>query len=284
MRRVLCSFIVVMIFASACLRVAPNARVRQLTQRIATVGGAYGETYVGPVWLPDIVVHWRWFCRPSHIYLEETSVEDQDLGSLGGMTQITHIDLTDTRISDDGLAKLTNLPKLEKLILTGTQVTDAGLMSLTQSTRPQILVLKNTRITDKGLSQIGKMTRLACLDLGETQVTDEGLAQLDGLVNLQTLTLKNTGISDAGLFSKEPMTGSGDNPAEPDKRANLLPWLRSMHALDYIDVRETKVTADGLKRLRQAFPRKQILPEPEIDAALSAADDAAASKAIRKER
>ena len=68
------------------------------------------------------------------------------------------------------------------------------------------------------------------LDLAGTQLTDEGLAQLNGLVNLQTLTLKNTGISDAGLFSKEPMTGSGDNPAEPDKRANLLPWLRSMQA------------------------------------------------------
>ena len=57
-----------------------------------------------------------------------------------------------------------------------------------------------------------------------------------------------------------------------------------MQALYYIDVRETKVTADGLKRLCKAFPRMQILPEPEIDAALSAADDASASEVNGKER
>ena len=284
MKRILCIFIVVMMLANAGWLILPSARERQLKQRIATVGGTYGMAYDGPAWLYDIVVHWRLFCRPSHIYLEETTVDDRNLESLTGMTQIEHIDLTNTRISDDGLAKLTDLPKLEKLILTGTQVTDAGLMCLTKSTRPHILVLKNTRITDAGLSQIEKMTWLACLDLGGTQLTDEGLAQLEGLVNLQTLTLKSTGISDAGLFSKEPLTGSGDNPTGPDKQEHLLPWLRSMQALYYIDVRETKVTADGLKRLCKAFHRMQILPEPEIDAALSAADDASASEVNGKER
>ena len=44
------------------------------------------------------------------------------------------------------------------------------------------------------------------------------------------IDLTDIRISDAGLFSKEPLTGSGDNPAEPEKRANLLPWLRSMQA------------------------------------------------------
>ena len=57
-----------------------------------------------------------------------------------------------------------------------------------------------------------------------------------------------------------------------------------MQALNYIDVRETKVTADGLTRLRKAFPRMQILPEPEIDAPLPTAGDASASEANRKER
>jgi Leucine-rich repeat (LRR) protein len=264
MRRILWLLAVVLILASAGLLMAPNARERHLTNRVAAVGGTYGVTYVGPAWLPDAVVRWRLFCRPSHIYLSETTASDSDLESLSGMTGITHIDLTDTKISDDGLEKLANLPNLEKLILTGTEVSDAGLPHLMKSTRPQILVLKETRITDAGLSTIGQMTWLACLDLGGTQVTDEGLAQLKGLVNLQTLTLKNTRISDVGLFLRESSKGSERNGIEPDGRADLSPWLRSMKNLDYLDVRGTKVTAGGLKRLRRAFPRKQVLPEEEI--------------------
>ena len=48
------------------------------------------------------------------------------------------------------------------------------------------------------------------------------------------IDLTDIRISDAGLFSKEPLTGSGNNPAVPDKRAHLLPWLRSMKALIYM--------------------------------------------------
>lgn len=261
MRRILWPLIVILVLAGAALLFVPNARERRLVHQVSALGGTIGVTYIGPDWVHDgFVRRWHLFSKPSHIDLSGCAVTDRDLECLSGMTRITLVDLTNTHIGDDGLEKLSDLPNLKKLLLEGTKVTDAGLAHLIGSTRPQILVLKDTQVTDAGLVRLGQMKWLACLDLGGTSVTDAGLEQLNGLVNLQMLTLKNTKITDAGLLAQKSSTGA-DEDAEFSDGADLAPWLKSiLKSLIYLDVRGTKVTKEGLERLRNSFLRADILP------------------------
>lgn len=74
------------------------------------------------------------------------------------------------------------------------------------------------------------------LALSRTRVTDRGLAHLAGMTQLkQQLSLVGTGVTDAGLKHLEGMT-----------------------KLDHLYVKETKVTAAGVRALQEKLKQAEI--------------------------
>ena len=78
-------------------------------------------------------------------------------------------------------------------------------------------------------------------DLRNTAITDDQLNDLKELPQLQVLILDSTGISDAGLEA-----------------------IKGCSRLSRIYLRNTRVTAEGIKGLRKTFPSADIAPQTDV--------------------
>jgi hypothetical protein len=146
---------------------------------------------------------------------------------------VVMIDLAGKPITDRDLEQLKKLPKLENLNLSNTRVTSAGLVHLSGLKNLKWLSLWNTPVDDDGLRHLAKLTKLQSLILDGTRVTDSGLKHLEGLKDLdEWLGLSGTGVTDKGLVH-----------------------LKGLSKLRQVNVRLTKVTADGAKELRKSLPK-----------------------------
>jgi hypothetical protein len=91
------------------------------------------------------------------------------------------------------------------------------------------------------LRHLGSLKHLAWLTLKGSQVTDAGIAHLKALPRLNTLKLNNAQVTD-----------------------QCLATLESMKILQ-LELRNTKISAEGLKRLKVSDPHDQEAP-PQQDA------------------
>lgn len=103
--------------------------------------------------------------------------------------------------------------------------------------------LSRTKVTDEGLKHIGKLARLTHLNLSRTQITDKGIAHLSGLRSLEYLNLYGTGVSDA-----------------------VLPMLAKHRRLKALYAWKTKITSEGLSKLRKALPDAKLVLETDAKA------------------
>lgn len=105
------------------------------------------------------------------------------------------------------------------------------------------LDLARTKVTDGALKSLAQFPRLTRLDLRKTQVTDAGVESLSALKHLTYLNLFGTGISDASLGA-----------------------LAGMKTLRNVYLWESKVTPEGVAKLRKALPNAEIVHEVEFAA------------------
>lgn len=123
------------------------------------------------------------------LHAEHTSVRDDDLRHLQGMTSLRFIDLTGTRVTDAGLVHLLGASDLEILVLWDTVVSDDALALLSRFPSLRHLGLGNTLVTDAGLCHLARLRRLRLLQLSGTNVEGDGLRHLHGLPELEMVTL-----------------------------------------------------------------------------------------------
>jgi internalin A len=190
-----------------------RAREQQLAvDRIAELGGSVGydfqygrdgarikdATPVGWMWLRKMVGD-HYFQRVVRVHLEERAVTDADLKLIGKLRHTTTLDLNDTSISDDGLAMLSGLSRLRRLGLARTRVSDAGLRHVEGLRDLEMLILEDTGVGDDGVRALTQLQQLEILALSGTRVTSDGISSLSGLSNLQELMLNNTAVDDAAI-------------------------------------------------------------------------------------
>jgi len=118
---------------------------------------------------------------------------------LGGDYSEPSLDLRLSSITDDGLEHIKGLTALRRLNLESTKITDGGLEQLKGMHFLTWLNLCSTEITDAGLVNVGRLSDMQELDLSITKITDEGLQHLHGLTELNDLWLMNTDVTDAGV-------------------------------------------------------------------------------------
>jgi hypothetical protein len=106
----------------------------------------------------------------------------------------------------------------------GQEFTDRDFSTLLALPALRDLNVGHSLITDAGLVQLEKMPQLKYLLLDNTQIGDAGVAHLRNLTNLKVLHLGNTRITE------------------------------EMEDLRKLSVQKTRVTKDGVARLRKALP------------------------------
>lgn len=131
--------------------------------------------------------------------LSGTTVDDQALARLPGVTDVQWLDLRNTAVSDAGMQHLARCQELRWLWLYDTRVTNRGLEDLKGLTNLRELGLCNTRVAGDGLAHLSKLTELRALNLSGTAVADDGLDSLKALRNLKYLYLTRTKITPAGI-------------------------------------------------------------------------------------
>jgi hypothetical protein len=169
-----------------------------------------------------------------HVGVGGTRTTDAGLVHAGTMTQLKYLGLRGTRVTDAGVADLRGLTNLEGIYLGETQVTDAGMIHLQAMTKMKYPRLNHLAITDAGLAHLAPLQELESLLLSGTSITDAGLVHLQRLPKLKRLLLSETAVSDAGV-----------------------PILEQL-SLEELDVRDSRITAEGAHRIGHALPNCTI--------------------------
>jgi len=123
------------------------------------------------------------------LWLPDTSISDETLAHLTGLTNLEWIDLSGTNVEGHGLTHLAGLTRLKMLDLGRTPLNDSHLHLISQFPRLLLLRLGKSEITDAGLPVLGKMAQLERLFLYPSEITDDGLVHLQTLINLKELDI-----------------------------------------------------------------------------------------------
>ena len=116
------------------LTVNSARKQREAVAAIKALGGgiAYEHEYYsprqeppGPEWLRELVGE-EYFFTIIIVLLHSTTVTDEGLEHLQGLTSLQHLNLNSTKVTDEGLEHLKGLTNLEYLSLYDTKVTDEG--------------------------------------------------------------------------------------------------------------------------------------------------------------
>lgn len=180
----------------------------------------------------DDLRHLEWF--PDLLSLElGPELTDRAMESLKFVPKLRTLKHVSDPISDDGLAQLRHVPELEELWLNGCRnITDAGLVHVGNLKHLRYLDLSSTKIGDAGVAHLRHLSNLEHLDLMHyTKITNAGLAHLVGLNKLEYLRISFTKVGDRGLVHLEKLNG-----------------------LKKLVLGRTKVSENGIARLRSALP------------------------------
>ena len=152
-------------------------------------------------------------------------------------------------------------PKIVRIQSSRKQITDADLLRIAVISEDLNLVLSSCPITNDGLASLEGKDNVRCLSLSKTAVNDDGIKHLRGM-NLQSLDLSATKVTDAGLATLAEF----DCPRLKEialEHTHVtdagLTTLAKFKSLEWVSVAGTKVTKDGIRRLRAKLPDVVVL-------------------------
>jgi hypothetical protein len=164
---------------------------------------------------------------------------------------------------------LAKIPTLDSLWLRSLPITSEGVATLSPLKNLKILSLAKTRIDDDALKHIGEnFSMMERLDLSACEeITDGGMQYLAKLPNLSYLVLMHTSIGIDGLKTLktapiEDLFLEGDDKIDD---ACLKVIATQWPDLEMLNVGETKVTADGLRKYLGKFKNLRSLTLNAID-------------------
>ena len=165
------------------------------------------------------------------------------------------------------LAKLPCLDSLERLVVFTRPNGPSGLLTnsdvapLREAIRLKWLMLPRQPIGDSGVAQLTGLRELVELDLSGTSITDGCFESLRHLPKLRSLDLSDTKITGEGFrTSKLPTSLSELDLSNTQVSDSALEDLVLPNLTD-VWLHDTKVTAEGKKRLQVRYPNCKIVIE-----------------------
>jgi internalin A len=214
---------------------------RAIVARIKELGGIVRYDYQmganpqqspsGWPWLRRLVGD-EYFQDVASVNLDGTQVSDADLRLIGRLRHTKKLSLNRTDISDEGLASIHGMSQLIYLGLMKTKVTSEGIRLLPQPQNAWVLVLEDTSVGDEAVSNL---SGCQFLNLQGTKVTSEGMKGLAESKTLIDLSISRTAVDDSAV-----------------------PTLSSVNTLASLYVWETRISGEGLFKLKNALPKCNV--------------------------
>ena len=182
-----------------------------------------------------------------HLSLGATQIKGQGLKHLSKLQSLEVLSVNRTNLDDDAVKHIAKLKSLKRLALDDTLVTDTGISYLNKLKSLEKLTLYRTGITGEGFSNFSGNSSLREVLLNFSDITDDGLAHLSNLRSLEKLSLYNTGISDKGLVH-----------------------LRDFNSLRELNLEHTEITDAGMEYLAELTLLEELwLPDGVTDKGLA---------------
>jgi Leucine-rich repeat (LRR) protein len=198
-------------------------------------------------------------------------ITDDGAATVKGWKHIRRLNLRGTKITDATLEFLSGVPSLEWLDIGWAQITDTGLAHLASLTNLHHLAMGGNKLTDTSLEFLRQMPQVEYLDLSGTQRTDSGLWTLQlsdagmqsvaSVTELHDLSLAGTAVTGRGLSllsslnKLERLNLQGCRKLKEDAAITLAGFKH----LRKLDLKESSLEADSVKRIRTALPDCEIL-------------------------
>ncbi|HEY2413124.1 MAG TPA: hypothetical protein VGI40_12820 [Pirellulaceae bacterium] len=177
-----------------------------------------------------------------------TPLGDRAVGHVIGNGKLHLLIMNQSHVTDAGLGLLSGFPRPISLHIAESQVTDVGLRYIA-GLQLESLVLDHTGVTDAGLNAMGPLHGLWYLSLDETKICGTGLACCDPTVRIPSIRLQATPLSREGLRVLATLNVAELSLLNTDINDSDLLLFANNDLIGSLDVRETKVTAAGIKNL-----------------------------------
>lgn len=203
-----------------------------------------------------------------------------------------------SQITSEGIRRMGLQRTMQTAGFAHTPITDEALEVIASWPQLESLDLQQTEITSRGIQHLQKLEGLQELDLSSTGIDDDAVATLCQMGSLRKLDIQFTAVSGEGILRlREALPGcdlwgellSSSTRVDPDpeslrwkKEIRVIKLISSLGHLrlfiladsavtdvhlqdmtqlenvDVIDLRRTKVTAEGIATLQRALPKCKI--------------------------
>jgi Leucine-rich repeat (LRR) protein len=207
------------------------------------------------------------------LQLQSSKLTDVGMVELGKLAQLEDLTVGNgaytAEITNTGLAQLKGLSNLRSLTLEGTRITDSGMSVLRAfgKLRHVGLTLIDGGLSEHCLIELRGMRSLQSLSLIDfrsgAKSVDSSLLNITALPRLESLEISSLRVTDAGLVH----LGAAAHLKRLKLHHSLAPMpvddqgiqhLVHLKQLEYLDVRGTRVTSDGVQRLRRMLPNAKV--------------------------
>lgn len=227
----------------------------------------------------------------NEMFLQHSSITDDDLQFLDCYPRVTFLRLSDTRLHGQGLQHLNVLKSLQILDLDNIGFGDHGFRYMACSSDLRQLTINNElrqfgKLTDRSAAVFATFTALEIVDVSyndigvETcralgkcplrkifcrncyMVDDASIRELAQASTIQVLSLEGTAVSDSGMVELRRIRSLRQlNLCRTAISSDSVGILTAMPSLERLDIRETRLTQSDISRLRAALPLCEILSE-----------------------
>jgi Leucine-rich repeat (LRR) protein len=191
--------------------------------------------------------------------LENTTINDESLTSVGALVNLKSLSLSKTHVTDVGFQHLVNLSKLESFSCADTSITGVGFEAFTKKYAGAPLReinVNNTHFGAGGFPHIDGISTLETLVAGSAGVTDVAIQEIRRAKSLKTLRLGSNSLSDKGLTFLTNLDlienlDLGSNQLVSDF---LLDKLKRQKNLKKLRVESTSCTVNGVQEFKKLLP------------------------------
>jgi hypothetical protein len=197
---------------------------------------------------------------------------DRDLKVLDGLESLTSLQIAGTAVTGEFVTFLANCPQLGELAVLGENVRDSALGGLTTLKSVRHLSLGGPKLTGRCLDAAAQMQRLESLAYRGTGGNAKGFSDLRHAKSLRSLSIAIDDLPGGVVESFALLPQVSELRVEfesSDKRRDLLEPLRSMPALDALELSTDLSDADLLnvsraERLRSLTLGRKLASEESL--------------------
>ena len=191
-------------------------------------------------------------------------LDDAALRMIRGLPRLQSLEIVERQVTPSGWQRIVDLPALRNCIVRESQLAEVSLAGLAKSKDLKTLYLGNTAIGSDDWQILGNFPDLENLGFRAGNISSEQLEHLGSLSRLDLLILADatfpTDIRPLSRLSKLrvlDLRGSNLDDSSMDV-------IQSLNSLEWINLKNTKISIDGALALLRARPNIQIAVSSEL--------------------